>query len=142
MSELLITGGCRCGKIRFEFHTENLSGGAICACVDCQRASGAVLNHAVAANSQKFKLLQGQDTIKSYDDIGESGKKVSRFFCGECGSQLFAKPQSYPDFVSVRVPSLDKKPEVAPKFAIYLNNIPSWVTLPEEMIEEGKKYGG
>ena len=141
MPEKKYTGGCRCERIKYEFTAEKLSG-AVCACVDCQKSSGAIIIHAVGVKSEKFQIIQGENYLKSYSDTGESGKAVKRYFCSECGSQLYAIPESYPELVSIRVPSLDNYDGGEPAFAIYTENIPKWLTLPEKILEEGKKYGG
>lgn len=137
MSEKKYTGGCRCKKIRYEFTTEKLSS-AVCACLDCQKSSGAIIIHAVGVKNTNFKITQGHDYLKYYADTGDSGKAVRRYFCSECGSQLYANPQGYPELISLRVPSLDNFDGKEPNFAIYTRNIPHWITLPEHVIEEGK----
>ena len=37
-----------------------------------------------------FELTEGSEYLKGYNEMGDSGKKVERFFCMECGSPLFA----------------------------------------------------
>jgi hypothetical protein len=52
--------------------------------------------------------------VKYYDVQAESGNTVSRGFCPECGTPLFALLSTLPTVVSIRVGSLDD---------------PSWVQL-------------
>ena len=130
-------GGCRCGQIRFEGRRKEVKT-ALCGCIDCQKAGGSFISVNVGFRLENFEITQGEDLLKSYADMGESGKPVHRFFCTNCGSPLFAKPESYP-FVSVRAVALDEPPEVSPDFAIFVENIPDYITLPEDAIEAGKR---
>ena len=141
MNSTSIPGGCRCGKIHFEASANKIRT-AICACLACQRAGGSLLNLSVAVQESDFHITQGENFLKSYADRGDSGKNVDRYFCGECGSPLFAKPESYPGMVSIRVLALDEPIDAPPAFVIFTKNIPEWVTLPEKAIKAGKRFGG
>ena len=136
-----LTGGCRCGRVRYEAISADPKS-VVCGCRDCQRASGSVLSVAIGIKREDFKVTAGDEVLKSYADTGDSGQPVHRFFCGECGSPLFAKPESYAIIVSLRAVTLDVRHDEPPVFAVYADNIPAWLTLPEEALEEGKKFGG
>ncbi|PCI36314.1 MAG: hypothetical protein COB53_10000 [Elusimicrobia bacterium] len=141
MDKTSILGGCRCGKVRFEASVEKIRT-AVCACIDCQKASGSPLSLSIAVKEENFRFTQGEDVLKSYPDTGESGKSVNRFFCTECGSPLIAKPEGYAGMITIRVLSLDNPPDAPPSFAIFTKNIPEWITIPEKAIKAGKKFGG
>ena len=140
-TETKLTGGCRCSRVRYEALSKDPKS-VVCGCRDCQRASGSVLSVAIGIKTENFTITAGEGALKSYADTGDSGQPVLRFFCVECGSPLFAKPESYPVIVSLRAITLDTAFEKQPVFAVYTQNIPSWITLPTEVIEEGNKYGG
>ena len=53
-----ITGGCRCGAIRYECNAEPILAGH-CYCTVCQRASGTDKNSAVASPEDAFRLTGG-----------------------------------------------------------------------------------
>lgn len=126
----VVTGGCRCGGVRYRGKTRGLRS-VVCACVDCQRSSGSFLSVAVGVASEHFEVTAGEDELlRSYADTGESGQPVHRFFCGACGSPLFARPESYAHIVSVRSVSLDAPFRDDPAFGIFRENIPRWIELP------------
>ncbi len=125
-----VTGGCRCGRVRYEARTAGLRS-VVCACPDCQRSSGSFVSVAVAIKTELFRITAGDDALKSYADTGESGQPVHRHFCGECGSQLFAKPESYAEIVSLRAMTLDEPFTDPPAFGIFEQNIPAWIQLPD-----------
>ena len=131
-------GGCRCGQVRYKARKENLRT-AVCGCIDCQKAGGAPLAVNVGFEEANFEITEGENFLKSYADIGESGKAVHRYFCINCGSPLYGKPEGYAGYISVRTMSLDKPFLESPKFVIFHENIPNWIHLPHEAIAEGKK---
>jgi hypothetical protein len=79
------TGGCQCGKVRFEADTE-INEVISCNCSRCQKL-GALLS---AVPGDKFKLTAGKDVLKTFT----FNKHVIRhMFCDECGIQPFAQGQ-------------------------------------------------
>lgn len=79
------TGGCHCGKIRYEV-TLNASQGISCNCSICAKR-GHVLAFAPA---NAFTLLSGEDVIHDY----QFGKKVVHHrFCGNCGVGSYGNGQ-------------------------------------------------
>jgi hypothetical protein len=77
------TGGCHCGKVRFEV-TLDLSEAAItCNCSMCGR-SGTMLRFVPA---ESFKLLSGADVLTDYRF---NSKVISHLFCSVCGIKAFA----------------------------------------------------
>jgi len=141
MTDSKLTGGCLCKKVRYEFESDKISG-VVCACEDCQKASGSLFAYAVAANPEAFSVTSGDDVLKEFTVVGDSGKEVKRYFCSNCGTPVFAKPEGYPMFMSIKAPTLDTPIDSEPKFAIYQKNIPTWLKLPEEALAQGQKMGG
>lgn len=125
-----VTGGCRCGAVRYEAQTTGLRS-VVCACVDCQRSSGSFLSVAVGIKTELFEVTQGEDRLESWADTGESGQPVHRFFCGTCGSQMFARPESYMQIVSLRSMTLDEPFKAPPAFGIFEENVPAWIQMPD-----------
>lgn len=77
------SGGCHCGKVRYEV-TLDLSEAAItCNCSMCGRA-GTMLRFVPA---ESFKLLSGADTLTDYRF---NSKVISHQFCSVCGIKSFA----------------------------------------------------
>src|ERR1700733_9378033 len=95
----LVTGGCLCGRVRYEV-LGKLRDVIACHCRQCRRTSG----HFVAATAcrrQAFTLVKS-DTLKWY--VAVSGFR--RGFCSECGSSLFFE-QDGGERVSIAAGSLD-----------------------------------
>lgn len=62
-----------------------------------------------------FQITQGQDKLKTFIDKNtDSGKTLSRAFCSECGSHLFAFTPLREDIVSIGAGTLDDFDEWRP----------------------------
>lgn len=95
-----ITGGCQCGRVRYEVRGK-LRDIIACHCTQCRRTSG----HFVAATAcrrQAFALVKAE-TLKWY--VAVPGYR--RGFCGECGSSLFFEELGG-ERVSIAAGSLDE----------------------------------
>jgi hypothetical protein len=77
------TGGCHCGKVRYEVKT-NLAQVISCNCSICSK-TGSLLTFTPVS---EFKLLSGQDSLSDY----QFGKHVvHHLFCSACGIRSFAR---------------------------------------------------
>lgn len=117
------SGGCSCGNIRYECSAEPFAM-LNCHCRECQRASGGAYSGGFFVNRSDFKLLQGQ--AKYYELTADSGHKVRRGFCPDCGSQLFAEGDGNPDLVVIKPASLDESSWYKPQLDIYTAEAQPW----------------
>jgi hypothetical protein len=95
-----ITGGCQCGRVRYEVRGK-LRDVIACHCFQCRRTSG----HFVAATACRrgaFFLVK-HDSLRWY--VAVPGFR--RGFCNECGSSLFFEEEGG-ERVSIAAGSLDK----------------------------------
>jgi hypothetical protein len=92
-------GGCHCGAVRFQVTVDNHKIDD-CNCSICSKKG---FLHLIVAQD-KFKLLQGEETLKIYQfNTGIAQHK----FCSICGIHSFYIPRSHPDCVDVNVRCLD-----------------------------------
>jgi hypothetical protein len=92
MSEETCTGGCHCGKVRFEASME-LSKVMECNCSICSR-KGFLLTFVTA---DRFTLLGGEAELTEYRFANQ---RVRHRFCSICGIQAFCMGQK-PDGTAV-----------------------------------------
>ena len=117
-----ITGGCRCGAVRFRFDTSPLMA-RVCWCRDCQYWSSG--NASVNAMFPTSALTLSGRTAE-YVSTADSGHTMTRRFCPACGTPLFSQGTARPDIMVVRVGALDD-PEIArPSGTIWTTSAPSW----------------
>jgi hypothetical protein len=98
-------GGCLCGAIRYTISAP-ITGLRACHCLNCQKQTGTGGSVNAVVPSDKFRITKGE--TKKYDDSAtQSGRTLSRHFCGKCGSPIYSHRNPNPGFVVVRAGSLD-----------------------------------
>jgi hypothetical protein len=127
----MLTGGCACGRIRYEAGGEPLFS-VICHCRDCQRASGTGGVPVMGVTKAGF-TVKGEPA--QFAGTGGSGQPAIRHFCPACGSLLFGTPQSAPGMVTLYVGSLDDPHQFQPQQAIFTRDRPHWARLATTLTE-------
>ncbi len=94
------TGGCHCGRVRFEVLAPAKLQVSECNCSICSK-SGYL--HLVVP-SDRFKLLSGQEALSEYRFNTHTARHL---FCSVCGIKSFYVPRSHPDGFSVNARCLD-----------------------------------
>jgi len=95
------TGGCHCGKVRFEVDAPAQISATECNCSICGKAGYLHL----FVTREKFRLLRGEEALSTYTFNTGAAK---HHFCRHCGIKSFYIPRSHPDGVSVNVRCLDE----------------------------------
>ena len=94
------TGGCHCGRVRFEVTAPAAISVAECNCSICAKTG---YLHLIVPKS-RFRLLTDEKSITTYT----FGTGVAKhFFCKVCGIKSFYVPRSDPDGISVNARCLD-----------------------------------
>jgi len=124
-----IEGECLCGNIHYSGKTDVLLT-AICHCKNCQKQGGASFstNFAVAENSVNFS-----GNLSLYEDKGDSGKSVNRYFCNQCGSPLYSESEALAGLMILKAGTLDDSSWIKPDTAIYCDSAQPWVDLGNEI---------
>jgi hypothetical protein len=122
---LPITGGCNCGAVRFEI-SEPFEFSMYCHCTRCQRRTGTAASVNARTNPDAFRIVQGEDRIRSWDPPDAGAEK---FFCGDCGSALFSLS---PSSVGIRLGAVDGDPGVRPSYRQYVAYAAVWEPIPDD----------
>ena len=94
------TGGCHCGKVRFEVEAPDEPTVSECNCSICAK-SGYL--HLIVPK-ERFRLVSGADDLTEYRFNTGAARHL---FCRQCGIKSFYVPRSHPDGISVNVRCLD-----------------------------------
>lgn len=94
------TGGCHCGRVRFEVDAPRIVEATECNCSVCSKFA---YLHLIVPRSD-FRLLDGDDVLTTYSFNTGTAQHL---FCSQCGVKSFYIPRSHPDGVSVNVRCLD-----------------------------------
>ena len=118
------TGRCLCGAVRFKLTAEPLVA-RVCWCRDCQHlAANGTVNLMVAADA-----LHVDGAVADFTKTADSGNQVTRQFCPTCGTQLFARSDTRPQFRVVRAGNLDDPSSIRPTMNIWSASAPTWACL-------------
>jgi hypothetical protein len=120
---LPMRGGCLCGAVRYESSREPVFS-LLCHCRDCQRANGGAYTAAIRVPAAGFRVMKGEP--KHYVKIADSGNRVTRAFCPECGSPLFLQVSTRPDLVGIRVGTLDDPSWFRPEAHVFARSVQPW----------------
>ncbi|MBA2237406.1 MAG: GFA family protein [Lysobacter sp.] len=114
-----LQGGCLCGAVRYRLLSPPTDSG-YCHCRICRRAAGAPLLLFATVPKPDMEIVRG--TPKHY----RSSPSGERWFCGDCGTQLYMQVESEPDTTDFTVASLDTPETVPPTFHIWHGSRIAW----------------
>jgi hypothetical protein len=120
------TAQCACGAVTFEFDKDP---GFIaeCHCLDCKKASGGEAAIFFAVPESDFTLTSG--ATRSFPYVAESGKRLERNFCPDCGARLYTSNlESFPATVFVQIGALDRPDLIAPQLEMFTKRRLKWAT--------------
>jgi hypothetical protein len=122
-----LTGGCLCGRVRYAVHGEPMFSG-ICHCRNCQRYTGSAFETLIAFPAESVSV---RGELKTYDNIGDSGKILHRRFCPNCGSGVIAEPDVMPGLIVVLAGTLDDPAAFKPTMDLYWSKVQPWICTSE-----------
>jgi hypothetical protein len=117
----LLAGGCLCGKQRYTVSGEPEMVG-LCHCSDCQKETASAFSIIVSFPKDSFRL---EGELRTHTTIGESGGKVNRSFCADCGSTIISVCDILPGRVLVKAGTFDDTSWITPSFNLYCDSAQS-----------------
>ncbi len=131
-----MTGGCMCGRVRFEI-TAPLGGTSYCHCTRCQRRTGTAASVHARFDASSLRMVAGDELVRAY----RPSSGFEKLFCSECGSALFGRNPADPSQMSVRLGALDEDPGVRPSWRQFVAYAAAWEPIPDDGLprfDEGK----
>ncbi|MBD3886293.1 GFA family protein [Phormidium tenue FACHB-886] len=117
------TGTCRCGQVQFEVSSEPLIT-MVCHCTGCQRMTASAFSLSTLHLSSGFKVTSGEPVI------GGLHGATRHYFCANCMSWLFTRPEGMDELVNVRATMMDDAQSFSPFMETYTDEKLPWVTTP------------
>jgi hypothetical protein len=124
---LPLTGGCLCGRVRFEVD-EPLVEASWCHCTRCQRRTGTSASAQARVAPGSLRVVGGAELLREHRPEGGSPK----VFCGECGSALWSRSPVDPNVVSVRLGAFDRDPGIRPSYRQFVAYAAPWDPIPDD----------
>lgn len=117
------SGGCLCGQVRYRAEGEPLAV-SVCHCRNCQQNTGSAFS-VNAVFAEENVALSGSLSI--YEDRGDSGAPVLRYFCPTCGTPIRSAAARTSGFFVIKAGTLDDPGRLSPTDAIYCKSeIRAW----------------
>ena len=122
-----LEGGCLCGKVRYSGET-NVLKTAVCNCTYCQKQTSSAFSISLAIVKDS---IQFNGDLSCYDSKGGSGNIIHSYFCPNCGTVVYNKPDAMPNLHIIKAGTLDDVSWVKPTLAVYCSGAQSWVNFDE-----------
>ena len=113
---------CSCGKLKLLCQGDPIRV-SVCHCLACQQRTGSIFGVQARFDTDKVSI---QGEAREYVRVGDSGNSVLMNFCPECGSTVYWRFPSSPEFTVVAVGAFADPGFPAPKIAIYETRRHSW----------------
>lgn len=123
------SGGCLCGAVRYQATADPAMMGH-CHCVDCRKSSGTGhCSHMIVPAAAV--TITGK--VSTYERAADSGNKVTRAFCPNCGSAIYSTNAARPGAVFIRASSLDDPEIFKPQVVVYASRRASWDSIAGDL---------
>jgi hypothetical protein len=99
-----MTGGCQCGKLRYEIGATPL-GAYACHCTQCQTQSGSAFGESLIVARPDFRIVEGEARV--YARTTERGTVTLCHYCEDCGTRVMHERQGNQTRVTVKPGTLD-----------------------------------
>jgi hypothetical protein len=123
----LRSGSCLCGQSHFTLDDDQPTV-AICHCTHCQKSTSSAYSVNAISPRAKFTV---SGPLKKFADKGDSGGAVDRWFCAECGSQVWTEAEAMPGAAIVKAGCFDDTSWLKPTLEIFCDSRQKWTPLVE-----------
>ena len=121
-----VTGGCRCGTLRYTIDLETLPPSYACHCRDCQTWSGSAFAlHALLPDT--LLTLSGEAADFRID--ADEAMASTHIGCPACMTRIANRNAAVPGMVIVRAGTLDRSDEIVPVAHIWTSRKQPWLDI-------------
>ena len=120
-----IRGRCLCGAVHWESSEPPLVT-RVCWCRECQYIGGGSGTVNACFRTAAFTVT---GTTADHPAIADSGNRMHRRFCVECGTPLFSEAEARPHLIFVRVGTFDDPGLATPAMTIWTSSAPHWAAI-------------
>lgn len=126
---MTISGGCLCGAVRYRTDADPIIT-RLCWCRVCQYLA---LGNAAVSVCFPTQDMSITGEMRDFASTADSGNRMHRRFCPNCGTQLFSEAEARPHLIFVRAGTLDDPEIVRPAATIWTASAPSWACIDETL---------
>ena len=125
----MISGRCLCGAVRWESSEPPITT-RWCWCRDCQYFGAGSGTVNACFRTAAFKIT---GEMRDYPSVADSGNRMHRRLCPECGTPLFSEAEARPHLIFVRVGTFDDPELAKPAMTIWTSSAPRWACIAEDL---------
>ena len=122
---MIRTGSCQCGAVRISTSVEPITTRA-CWCHDCQKLAAGGPTHNALFKTEEV-TVEGE--VRWHDVLADSGNRLARGFCPQCGTPLLVQSHARRHLMGVRIGAFDDVTDLAPASLIWTEAAPRWAML-------------
>ena len=118
----IFTGSCLCGSVNYKSNSDPL---VIqnCHCDQCRKATGSVYLTNLFIKEENFEIT---GEVNNYTHLSDAGNNMTKYFCPNCGSQVFGKNSGRPEIITIRAGTVNEKDIIKPIRNLFLKSkVPS-----------------
>lgn len=121
-------GSCLCGKVKFNVSNtiENI---IHCHCSLCRKAQGSAFATNANVTTESFNFLSGEDNLTAY----AASSTQTKYFCKICGSPIMSKNSSAPEYIRIRLGTIESDITERPGAHIFVSSKANWETICGEI---------
>ena len=124
-----LSGGCRCGEVRYRLAASAMPPVYCCHCLDCQTWSGTAFTQQVVVMESQIEVTQGETV--TYRRTNESGAVSTQQFCGTCHTRLWNTNSRRPEGAVLRAGTLDASETLSPRAHIWVKRKQPWIMIAD-----------
>lgn len=131
----MITGGCLCGGVRYEYDGE-ITEISMCHCSMCRKAQGSAYVAISPVETARLRITRGQELLKEYRAVPHK----ARVFCANCGSPLYSARDDLPGVRRLRLGTVETPFTCRNAYHIHVASKAAWETIADGLPQyaEGK----
>lgn len=128
MSERAFFGQCLCGAFRFSV-TGPLEDVRLCHCDFCRRGNGSAFSANCRVPVERFSVERDAGTLRHF----ESTPGAKRAFCSTCGSPVFARVDSDPEHIRIRLGTLERDAAAEIVAHVWVGSKAAWDPIADDL---------
>lgn len=123
-----MTGGCRCGAVRYTLAIAAMPPVYCCHCLDCQSWSGSAFSEQALVREDAVAV---SGPVVDYRFLSPSGSESQQRLCGVCHARIYTTKAARPGIAVVSAGTLDASDTLAPLAHIWVKRKQPWVVIDE-----------
>jgi hypothetical protein len=121
-------GSCLCGKIKFSI-TGKINDIVYCHCSQCRKAQGSAFATNANVNSVDFTFISGEEVLTAYP----YSPTQTKYFCSHCGSPIMSKNTAVPEYIRVRLGTIESDITERPSAHIFVASKANWENITGDL---------